>query len=722
MKISLKTKFYVYILPILIILPILLYSVVTPYTQLKQAFQEFEVDAAQAIKAEEFAISIDIEHLELFRLLSESPNRKYDFSTNTQYMRYKQASQIVESQLHQLSTEIQQQTKPYSKEREVLDGIRVLHAQFKQQTAQVIALSTQEKKEEAMIMLGDQVDVLIDNSLIPEIEKFILLKEDSAKTHVPELIKTATRNGVLPIPGVQEATIRMLNHFQNSLEAQRISHLLDNLQSKVFEQVIEEGNKNYTARTRNTHIAQIQHIQKEIDLTLSNMRKRQSEEENFSELKLLEKIEQEYQKIIPLNTQAITLSEGGKRREALTLLSTDIDRKIQNSLDPLTNQLVQGDKRYIESLTNNLHKKLNNIVFLIYAVSIGIFLLGLGSLWKLSQDIINPIIKLRNATMQLSKGDFNARVQIPSKDEIGDLAATFNTMASKLNDYYTELEEKVKERTRALEASKQNLEKANIKLLSLDKLKDQFVSIASHELRTPLTGINGIVSMIFEGDYGKVPVNLKEPLDDIEKATKRLIHLVNDILNLSRIEAGRMKFALSEFSLNDDIREIIALLQPIAKDKKILLTAQKITDVKVQADEDKVKQILNNLFGNALKFTDHGSITVSIHQEGDLLKIFVTDSGIGIAEEDTKKLFRKFEQISSQQKERPNGTGLGLYISKQLAQKLGGDLWLEKSEEGKGSTFAFSLPVSGSETAKKIKKVIEHESDVHTDQKDMARA
>ncbi len=250
----------------------------------------------------------------------------------------------------------------------------------------------------------------------------------------------------------------------------------------------------------------------------------------------------------------------------------------------------------------------------------------------------------------------------------------------------------------------------------LAKMKDEFLSVASHELRTPLTAIDGLIAMIREGEYGKVNKELQQPLADVNLASERLINLVNDLLSVSRIEAGRLKYNLTDCHVKNGINEVIRFLEVVAKEKGLTLKAGKIPDVSIQADKDKVRQILNNLIGNSLKFTDKGGITITAKEEGELLIIKVSDTGIGIKKEDQQKLFQKFEQLDSG-KGRPAGTGLGLFISKQMCQKMGGDLWLAKSEFGKGSTFAFSMPKTGSKTAKQSAELINQEALSNPNQK-----
>ncbi len=335
----------------------------------------------------------------------------------------------------------------------------------------------------------------------------------------------------------------------------------------------------------------------------------------------------------------------------------------------------------------------------------------------LNFSIFKPLDIIGKAAKEVGEGNLDIVIPFNSKDEIGTLAGFFNDMVLKLKNSYQGLEEKVRQKTEALTAQKMELEQANRKLLGLEKLKDEFVSLASHELRTPMTAIKGFISMIQEGDFGKLSKEMEEPINDIGASTDRLIHLVNDMLNVSRIEAGRLKFTLVETDLDAIIAEVISTLQPIAISKKIILDYKKQKEILVQADVDKVKQVLNNLVGNSLKFTDQGGIIITTEQEGDRIKIFIADTGMGITPDNQKKLFGKFQQISSQQKGKPIGTGLGLYLSKELVQKMGGDIWIEKSEIGKGSIFAFSLPIAKSPLANNVKIEIEKESQAHPDQK-----
>lgn len=251
----------------------------------------------------------------------------------------------------------------------------------------------------------------------------------------------------------------------------------------------------------------------------------------------------------------------------------------------------------------------------------------------------------------------------------------------------------------------------------LEQAKDEFLSIASHELRTPMGAIRAFISMILAGDYGPVNKNLVEPLTDVKASAVRLVDLVNDLLSVARIETGRLRIDLTDFDVPTALKEIVSTLVPLGKEQGLQIILEPGDAVSVQADVDKIKQVLINLIGNSLKFTEKGSITVTATTKKDVVEVTVTDTGMGMTKEDQEKLFGKFVQIFSAQEGKPIGTGLGLYISRQLIRKMGGELWIKSSSPGEGSVFAFTLTRSGTPVAKKARDEIAAEAELHPDQK-----
>ncbi len=237
----------------------------------------------------------------------------------------------------------------------------------------------------------------------------------------------------------------------------------------------------------------------------------------------------------------------------------------------------------------------------------------------------------------------------------------------------------------------------NAQLQQLDKLKDDFVSIASHELRTPMTAIRSYVWMAINRSDIPLSDKLKKYLSRTLISTERLINLVNDMLNISRIESGRIAMKPVPFDLDTLIKDVMYEVEAKAKDRNVSLSVNNSEVPSVFADADKVHQILLNLIGNSLKFTNSGGkIVISFSSDGNFVKISITDSGVGIAGEDLSRLFTKFGRLDNSYvaAATSGGTGLGLYICKNLTELMGGRISATSEGLGRGTTFSFTLPVS----------------------------
>lgn len=251
----------------------------------------------------------------------------------------------------------------------------------------------------------------------------------------------------------------------------------------------------------------------------------------------------------------------------------------------------------------------------------------------------------------------------------------------------------------------------------LERAKDEFLSMASHELRTPMGAVRANVAMMLGGDYGPVNKSLVEPLTDVHSSAVRLVELVNDLLDASRIEAGRMRFAVGEYDVRTLTKKIVSDIAPLGKERGLALRLAPGASAVVQTDPERFRQVVTNILGNALKFTNKGGITIDIGIQDHVAELSISDTGIGIPASLQSKLFAKFSQISSAQVGKPAGTGLGLYISREIMRKMGGELWLKHSEAGKGSVFALVVPLAGTPLARKVAAALEQESQEHADQK-----
>jgi|GEM_PF-172044 len=272
----------------------------------------------------------------------------------------------------------------------------------------------------------------------------------------------------------------------------------------------------------------------------------------------------------------------------------------------------------------------------------------------------------------------------------------------KLIRFSRELETKVAERTLELKNKSLELSEANRALKEMDKLKTEFLANVSHELRTPLNSILGFTLNLLDGVDGPINDEQRHSLEKVEKASQRLLQLINDVLDLSKLRAGRMELNLESHHLDDILDEARQIIEPLARAKEIDLVVHAAEVPPLRVDKDKIIQVLLNLLGNAIKFTDaHGRITVRVEkvslpenggERKDYVAVKVSDTGIGIKEEDLQNIFQEFVQIDSSATRRHGGTGLGLPISRHLVEMHGGRIWAE-SEYGKGSTFTFILPI-----------------------------
>jgi len=282
-------------------------------------------------------------------------------------------------------------------------------------------------------------------------------------------------------------------------------------------------------------------------------------------------------------------------------------------------------------------------------------------------------------------------------------ASDYLTKPLNLEEMFVRLQKVLEEKQRfvRLKDFATQLEKANEELKRIDEMKSEFVSVASHELRTPLAAIKNAVQLILQGKTGEINENQKKFLSMADRNISRLTNILNDLLNLSKIESGKIEMKIEELDPRALTEFILSSLRPQAEGRSIQLKMEIEKKLpSVYGDREKVEQILTNLVGNAIKFTpEGGEISVSARPSprgGNKLAISVRDSGIGISEDQQEKIFEKFHQVEGSLHRSVTGTGLGLAITKGLVEAHHGEIWVE-SEMGKGSTFTFTLPISEGE-------------------------
>jgi signal transduction histidine kinase len=318
--------------------------------------------------------------------------------------------------------------------------------------------------------------------------------------------------------------------------------------------------------------------------------------------------------------------------------------------------------------------------------------LAIGTSFVLARRMARPIEAMQAAAAKIGSGSLTERIDVSSHDELGALAEEFNRMAARLQESYSGLEQKVEERTRELATALSELDDKSRELEAASRHKSEFLANMSHELRTPLNAIIGFSQVLRERMFGEVNEKQEEYLDDILSSGNHLLSLINDVLDLSKVEAGQVELELAPFSLRDALeRGVVMVRERATKDGvRVELAADPGVDV-VEGDERRIRQVIFNLLSNAVKFTPAGgTVDVSAAQVDGEVRVSVADTGPGLAPEDHERIFEEFQQAEAGV-EQHEGTGLGLALSKRLVELHGGRIWVD-SELGKGSTFVFTLP------------------------------
>lgn len=242
---------------------------------------------------------------------------------------------------------------------------------------------------------------------------------------------------------------------------------------------------------------------------------------------------------------------------------------------------------------------------------------------------------------------------------------------------------------------KEELEVVNQKLLELDQAKSEFISMASHQLRTPLTTMKGFIGVMKKGAYGKMPKDFKEPMGTLENATNRLVVLVEDMLDVSRMELGKVNFEFKKGSINELIDELCDSFTLIAEERSVdLKCIPKKRIPWIMMDQDKIREVISNIIDNALKYTEKGSVVVRTECENDFVVISVRDTGVGVDPADMDKLFEKFSRGRQAKEMKKEGVGIGLYMGRKIVQAHRGKIYAQCNTDGLGMTFIIKLPIT----------------------------
>jgi signal transduction histidine kinase len=380
---------------------------------------------------------------------------------------------------------------------------------------------------------------------------------------------------------------------------------------------------------------------------------------------LLKQVRLGYQRAQQTFTKVTAFDNSGAGKRSQPLLSNAI--AVANDLVVLTNELATATQAQTNTLVAQNRRASTNSQHVFVGVAGGSIVMALLLGFLLSWSLIGPIQRTESRLAEIAAGDFSQHVNVPNRDELGVLAANVNLMNDELGRLYQELE-------------------------AVSRHKSEFLANMSHELRTPLNAIIGFSDVLHEQMAGELNEQQLEYVGDVLEAGRHLLSLINDILDLSKIEAGHMELELSEVSVADILQSGLTMHGERATRGGIALGLSVTPDeITIQADERKVRQVVFNLLSNAIKFTPaDGRIDVSAQLSDGLVHVAVADSGPGIHPEDLDLIFEEFRQAPGDAGR--EGTGLGLPLSRKFIELHGGLLWVE-SVVGAGSTFRFTLPV-----------------------------
>jgi signal transduction histidine kinase len=399
------------------------------------------------------------------------------------------------------------------------------------------------------------------------------------------------------------------------------------------------------------------------------------------EEQLIQRIRTTQDKILTTVADIANLIRDGKVDEAMTLQLTNGYPQYQQ-IDRLVTQVVKTEEDKMGALRSSITAAHRRGLILMGGFVVVSILLALLLGFVISWSLILPVQEAQGFLSQVAQGDFSTTINVPNRDEFGALAARMNQMSRELHRLYTDQRQ-----------AAQQLQTLNAELERASKAKSDFLASMSHELRTPLNSILGYTELILDEIYGEVPAKIRDVQERVQQSGRHLLGLINDVLDLSKIEAGRMELSPTEYSVQDIVDTVSSSLRSLAAEKGLEFIASAQADLPVAfGDAKRLTQCLMNLAGNALKFTRQGRVEIWVERQGETLVYRVADTGIGIPQEQLESIFAEFRQADSTITREFGGTGLGLSITRKFVEMHGGRIWVE-SEVSKGSTFFFSIPL-----------------------------
>jgi signal transduction histidine kinase len=387
------------------------------------------------------------------------------------------------------------------------------------------------------------------------------------------------------------------------------------------------------------------------------------------EVELLGRFRQDYDQFVAIVTQVVEMLRANRAAEAREMQAAQA-APLADRLERLTNQLVNKAEADMVAGIEASKQAYESSQYVVIAFALGSIALALALGYVISWSMIGPVKEIEARLNRIAAGDFAQRVHVVNRDELGVLAANVNRMCEELGRLYEQLQ-------------------------SFSENKSQFIANVSHELRTPLNAIIGLTEMMVTNAARFGTEKAQEPLKRVKNAGTHLLGLINQVLDLSKIEAGKLELNPTSVDLRPLIDEVVGTARQLAEQNKNRLVVDAPDNLgALTVDPMRLRQILLNLLSNACKFTKQGEVKLRARKLVDgrgWIELAVADSGIGMTAEQLGKLFQEFTQADASTAQRFGGTGLGLAISRKLARIMGGDVTVT-SEPGRGSVFTVRLP------------------------------
>ena len=524
---------------------------------------------------------------------------------------------------------------------------------------------------------------------------------------------------------------------QNILEIHQISRLNGLAQFiKYYDEVLTQSARNYAFTRDKKWKERYASVEPELDRVI----KEAIGEGDEKDRQFFLSINSANEALVKMEYDSISLIDGGSHQEAVKILESEeysnqkkiyskgMEEYVARKGSRYNEVILTSTKSFNESIakTQDIAKTSRRFVslfilsILIASVALGIFI---------SNKVSNRIKKLSGIAAEISRGNLDVEAAVETEDEMGNLAESLNKMIlalreskKKMDEYSKNLQSEVSKKTFQLNSKIDELEKSKsatfnimediessnrelisaheqlsknvVELKTLDTQKDQFISIAAHELKTPLTSIKGFADLLMKENISSNQEIRKKYLSIIYNDTNRLGGLITNILELSKMDLGAMKFVIEEIEVDDLIKDVREQMDIIIRQKDLepeYIIEENIPNISV--DKDRIIQVISNLINNAVHYTDKGKISISASRSQDYVQFGVSDTGTGIPKESFEKIFSRFYQVDSPLTRKIGGSGLGLSICKGFVESMGGKIWFE-SEIGKGTSFYFTVPIS----------------------------